>query len=191
MEHEHPSTGRCRRQSPAAATLMSLPRWLPVRCRTPQPGGPSAHATTGRESVQVASEADWFADGDVLARLHETTLIVLDLVDNVLDDDFTLAQALAGAGDHAADALGIPPAIATLAVAAAADRIVRSTGHPARDLFDPSSAVSLTRISSLGIEDQQRLVKDALRHSRVGPQSPSVSPVPTVKPPQHGPHRNR
>lgn len=110
--------------------------------------------------------------------MHEATPIVLDLVDNALDDDFALAQALAGAGDHAADALGIPPAIATLAEAAAADRIVRSTGHPARGLFDPSTAVSLTRISSLGIEDQQRLVKDAIRHCtpthrRVDPRSPS------------------
>lgn len=114
---------------------------------------------------------------------------MLDLVDNVLDDDFTVAQALAGAGDHAADALGIPPAIATLAEAAAADRIVRSAGHPARDLFDPYIAVSVTRISSLGIEDQQRLVKDAIRHCtpthrRADPRSPSVGPVPSVKSPQ-------
>ncbi|MDV9194365.1 hypothetical protein [Streptomyces sp. Wh19] len=125
--------------------------------------------------------------------MREATLIVLDLVDNVLDDDFTIAEALAGAGDHAADALGIPPAIATLAEAAAADR---SAGHPARGLFDPSIAASLTRISSLGIEDQQRLVKDAIRHCtpthrRVDPRSPSAGPVSSVKPPQHGPSRRR
>ncbi|MEU2131802.1 hypothetical protein [Streptomyces sp. NPDC018352] len=132
----------------------------------------------------------------MLAQLHEATLTVLDLVEGALDDDFTLADALSGARNHAAEALDIPPAIATLAQAAAAAQIVRSAGHSARDLLDPSTAASLTQISRLDIEDQHRLVKEVLRHytrtqRKAAPRPRSTRPVPSAIPQPHGPGRSR
>ncbi|MEV7955251.1 hypothetical protein [Streptomyces sp. NPDC088141] len=141
--------------------------------------------------------AYWLTDTDFLARLHEATLTVLDLVDNVMYDDMTLVEALAGVCDHASDMLGIPPAFASLVEAEASAQIVESAGLPVGSPFGPVIAAGLTHIEGLDIEEQQRLVQAAARRYALTHRTPTTSarpraaqPLPPAAPSNHQPGRN-
>ncbi|MGW0948929.1 hypothetical protein ACWD4O_41110 [Streptomyces sp. NPDC002623] len=105
----------------------------------------------------------WLTDADFLTRLHRATPLWLDIVDSVLDDGFPLAEALTGNRDHAAQLLGIPPAFGLLIEAEAAAQIVRAAGLPVGSPFGPTLAAGLDYIAGLPAEQQQQLVKAAVR----------------------------
>lgn len=154
---------------------MSAPRWLALR-RRPRP---EATRTAEPESrIPPGPQGPWLADPDFSARLHSATLTLLDLVEDVMQDDFTLTEAIDGFRYHAADLLNIPDQYGILVEAEAAAQIVQAAGLPAGPLFGPSNAQGLARIETLPIEDQQTLVRTAAR--RYATTAPSHRPAPHV-----------
>lgn len=118
---------------------------------------------------------------------------MLDMVEGVLDDDFTLTDAIYGARHHAADMLDIPAEYGILVEAEAAAQIVEAAGLPAGSLFGPAIARSLARIETQPVEDQQQLVRAAARRYAItAPSRPSARPrrVPAPAPVQT-PRRTR
>ncbi|ULR53931.1 hypothetical protein [Streptomyces deccanensis] len=139
---------------------MTLPRWLALR-RRPQPevtrtAEPEAHSLPG-------PQGPWLTDPDFRARLRSATLTMLDLVENVMEDDFTLTESIDGFRYHAAELLNIPAEYGVLVEAEAAAQIVEAAGLPAGSPFGLSIAQGLACIQALSIEDQQNLVRAAAR----------------------------
>ncbi|MFI6808208.1 hypothetical protein ACIBO6_24875 [Streptomyces luteogriseus] len=139
---------------------MARPRWLALR-RRPQPEAtrtaePEAHSLPG-------PQGPWLTDPDFRARLRSATLTMLDLVENVMEDDFTLTEAIDGFRYHAAELLNIPAEYGILVEAEAAAQIVQAAGLPAGSPFGISIAQGLARIQTLSVEDQQNLVRAAAR----------------------------
>lgn len=169
---------------------MSPSRWLALR-RRPQP---EARRTDEHEAHSPsAPQGFWLTDSDFRAQLHWATLTMLDLVEGVLDDGFTLTEAIDGARYHAADLLNIPAEYGILVEAEAATQIVKAAGLPVGSPFGISLAQGLARIESLPIDDQQNLVRAAARRYAIN--APSHSPARThpvpAAPPVQPPRRTR
>jgi hypothetical protein len=96
---------------------MPPPRWLPSRRRPPpetaRTAEPEAHSPPGPQGF-------WLTDPAFRSRLHGATLTMLDMVEGVLDDDFTLTEAIDGARHHAPDMLNVPAEYGILVEAEAA-----------------------------------------------------------------------
>ncbi|GGZ79979.1 hypothetical protein [Streptomyces bluensis] len=153
---------------------MPPPRWLSLR-RRPQP---EATRTVEPDSrTPPGPQGPWLADPDFSARLHSATLTLLDLVEDVMHDDFTMTEAIDGFRYHAADLLNIPDQYGILVEAEAAAQIVQAAGLPAGPLFGPTIAQCLARIETLSIEDQEKLVRAAAR--RYATTTPSRRPART------------
>ncbi|MEU9246616.1 hypothetical protein [Streptomyces sp. NPDC048385] len=151
---------------------MPPPRWLPSRRRPPPEAArtaePDAHPPPGPQGF-------WLTDPAFRSRLRVGTLTMLDMVEGVLDDDFTLTEAIDGARHHAAHMLNIPAEYGILVEAEAAAQIAAAAGLPAGSPFGPSIAQSLARIETLPIEDQQQLVRAAARRYAItAPSHPSA-----------------
>lgn len=83
--------------------------WLPSR-RRPVQQPPAASTSPDNQAAPEPPAPDgfWLTDPGFLTRLREATLTMLHLVENVMDDDFTVVEALDGARHHAIGMLGIP-----------------------------------------------------------------------------------
>ncbi|KUO15195.1 hypothetical protein [Streptomyces dysideae] len=166
---------------------MPPPRWLAFRRRLQ----PEATRTVEPESrTPLGPQGPWLTDPDFSARLHSATLTLLDLVEDVMHDDFTLTEAIDGFRYHAADLLNIPDQYGILVEADAAAQIVQAAGKPAGPLFGPTIAQGLARIETLPIEDQENLVRAAARRyattepSRRPARTRQVPTAPRVQPPR-------
>ncbi|MFM9571828.1 hypothetical protein ACKI1I_17195 [Streptomyces turgidiscabies] len=166
---------------------MAPPRWLALRHR-PQPEAtrtaePEAHTPS-------APQGPWLTDPHLRARLQCATLTMLDLIEDVMDDDFTLTEAIDGFCHHAADLLNIPAEYGILVEAEAAAQIVQAAGLPAGSPFGPSIAQGLAHIETRPIDDQQHLVRVAARRyantmpSRRRTRIRQVPAAPLVQPPR-------
>ncbi|MFB7270735.1 hypothetical protein [Streptomyces sp. NPDC056244] len=162
-------------------------RWLPTRRRPPQQPRPAA---ADPDDGPAGPEGFWLTDTAFLGRLHAATLTLLDLVENVMDDDFTLTEALSGAQHQAVGLLGLPADYGILAEAEAAAQIVEAAGLPAGSPFGPALAHGLNRIDAMPVEHQQQLVRAADR--RFAFTAPSATrPSRPASPPDPTPHRSR
>ncbi|MEU9398015.1 hypothetical protein AB0D86_49630 [Streptomyces sp. NPDC048324] len=166
---------------------MSPPRWLTLR-RRPQP---EATRTAEPESrTPPGPQGPWLTDPDFSARLHSAALTLLDLVEDVMHDDFTLTEAIDGFRYHAADLLNILDQYGILVEAEAAAQIVQAAGLPVGPHFGPTIAQGLARIEALPIEDQENLVRAAARRhtttalSRRPARTRQVPAAPPVQPPR-------
>ncbi|MEH0658447.1 hypothetical protein QA860_12030 [Streptomyces stelliscabiei] len=117
---------------------------------------------------------------------------MLDLIEDVMDDDFTLTEAIDGFCHHAVDLLNIPAEYGILVEVEveAAAQIVQAAGLPAGSLFGPSIAQGLAHIETRPIDDQQHLVRVAARRyastmpSRRRTRIRQVPAAPLVQPPR-------
>ncbi|MFJ9033659.1 hypothetical protein ACIRQP_35180 [Streptomyces sp. NPDC102274] len=161
--------------------------WLNARRKPPQHPGSRPPATT---DGPAGPDGFWLTDTAFLARLHTATLALIDIADNVMEDDFTLTEALAGARHQATDLLGIPIDYGLLAEAEAAAQIVAAAGLPAGSPFAPAVAHGLARIDAMPVERQQQLVRAAgRRFALTAP--PHPRPTPPASPPKSKPGRSR
>ncbi|MFF0201888.1 hypothetical protein [Streptomyces sp. NPDC005017] len=139
---------------------MPPPRWLPFR-RRPQPE--AARTAEPETPSPPGPQGFWLTDPAFRDRLHTATLTMLDMVEGVLYDDFTLTEAIDGARYHATDMLNIPTEYGILVEAEAAAQIVQAAGLTAGSPFGPAVGQALARIEAMPVEDQQRLVRAAAR----------------------------
>jgi hypothetical protein len=169
---------------------MPPPRWLALRRRPQSEATRTAELQSG---TPPGPQGPWLADPDFSARLHSATLTLLDLVEDVMYDDFTLTEAIDGFRYHAASLLNIPDQYGILVEAEAAAQIIQAAGLPAAPPFGPTIAQGLARIETLPIEDQEKLVRAAAR--RYTTTAPSRRPARThqapAAPPVQPPRRTR
>lgn len=180
----------------AAVTPLSHAIQDYLKVWTPEPSPLSSADSAQRRPAQLdtgpePSRGCWLTDADFLTRLHQATLVWLDIVDSVLDDGLPLTQALTGSRERAAQLLNIPPAFGLLIEAEAAARIVQAAGLPAGTLRGASVAQGLSHIATLPIEDQHDLVQTAARGTTID--APVHLPGQTRPPllPQPSPTRTR
>ncbi|MGW6742805.1 hypothetical protein ACWGDX_19135 [Streptomyces sp. NPDC055025] len=164
--------------------------WLNVRRKPPQHSESRPPASGDGPHGPHGPDGFWLTDTAFLARLHTATLTLLDIADNVMEDDFTVSEALAGARHHAAHLLGIPADYGLLAEAEAAAQTVQTAGLPAGSPFAPAIAHSLARIDALPVEHQQQLVRAAGRRFALTA-LPHPRRHPPAAPPDPQPGRSR
>ncbi|MFE0680577.1 hypothetical protein ACFW17_07205 [Streptomyces sp. NPDC058961] len=146
---------------------MSPPRWLPSRRQPPQP-----------------------PPGDPPSSPPEpATLILLDIIEDVMDDDVPLTEVLREARFHAVDMLGIPAEYSAVVEASAAWQIVQEAGDTIDSPFGRKIAQGLARIDQglarieqSPVEEQQRLVRAAARRYAITAPPRPVSPPPSRAP---------
>ncbi|WP_406463389.1 hypothetical protein OH768_47985 [Streptomyces sp. NBC_01622] len=163
---------------------------------TPEPSPTSSADSGQRRPTRVDTDPEpargcWLTDADFLTRLHQATLLWLDIVNDVLDDDFHLPEALTESREHAAQLLNIPPAFGLLIEAEAAARIVHAAGLPAGALRGTSIAQGLSHIATLPIEDQHHLVRAAIRSNAIDPPVHLPGQSRPAPPPHPSPARTR
>ncbi|MGX1922464.1 hypothetical protein [Streptomyces nanshensis] len=150
---------------------MAPPRWLPPHRRQP-PTTPTVPAPP----PPPGPNGFWITDPDFRDRLHNATLILLDIVEDCLnDDDVSLTGVLGGARDHAEHMLGIFSSYGVLAEAEAAAQIVQAAGLDAGSPFGLAVAQGLTGIEQLPVKQQQQLVRTAARRYAIT--APSRTPA--------------
>ncbi|KUN02122.1 hypothetical protein AQI95_29045 [Streptomyces yokosukanensis] len=104
-------------------------------------------------------------DPDFRARLESATHLLLEIVADCLDDDF-----------HAGELLGIPDEFGVVLEAVAAAEIAVGTRSP----FDPAVARSLVLLDQRPVEEQERVVRTALR--RYSATTPGIRKTPPPLP---------
>ncbi|WP_416986665.1 hypothetical protein [Streptomyces sp. T028] len=169
---------------------MPPPRWLAFRRRPQAEAAPTAEPDS---RTPPGPQGPWLADPEFSARLHSATLTLLDLVEDVMNDDFTLTEAIDGFRYHAADLLNIPDQYGILVEAEAAAQILQAADMPVGPFFGPSIALSLARIETWPIEHQQHLVRAAARRyaATVLSHRPSRTRHVPAAPPVQPPRRTR
>ncbi|MFF6783837.1 hypothetical protein [Streptomyces sp. NPDC012510] len=167
---------------------MPPPRWLALRRRPQSEATRTAELQSG---TPPGPQGPWLADPDFSARLHSATLTLLDLVEDVMHDDFTLTEVIDGFRYHAASLLNIPDQYGILVEAEAAAQIIQAAGLPTGPLFAPSNAQGLARIETLPIEDQQTLIRTAARRYATTAPSPRPARHVPAAPPVQPPRRTR
>ncbi|MFD9793309.1 hypothetical protein ACFWXK_20440 [Streptomyces sp. NPDC059070] len=159
---------------------LSPDRWLSRRTCAPQPEPAAPQRPAPDGSVEY-----WLTDTAFSGRLREATLVVLDVVEGMLNDGYTLTGALDGSHQFVADLLHLPAAYGVLAEAEAAAMIIEAAGQQLDRPFGPATATALAALDQLPAETQQTLVRTALQQAtpvtirRVpSPPAPPVAPAP-------------
>ncbi|MFC0844700.1 hypothetical protein ACFH04_13425 [Streptomyces noboritoensis] len=163
---------------------LSPARGLSRRPAVPQPE-PAAPAVP-EGPAPAGPEGYWLTDTAFSGRLREAALVVLDVVEGMLNDGYTLTQALDGSHQFVADLLHLPAAYGILAEAEAAALIVEAAGQRPDRPFGPAIATALVALDQLPAETQQTLVRAAMRKAtlatpRRAPSPPApASPAPSL-----------
>ncbi|MFE4018012.1 hypothetical protein ACFXPZ_11445 [Streptomyces sp. NPDC059101] len=165
---------------------MPPPRWLPSRRRPPQLHTPAA----GEPEPPPGPNGFWLTDPAFRARLHSATHTVLDLVENVMYDGMTLTEALSGVREEVPFMLGVPAEYGLLVEAEAAAQIVQAAGLTAGSPFGATIGEGLARIEQRPAEEQQRLVRAAIRRYAITA-SPRPRTTPAAPPPSPSSGRSR
>lgn len=165
---------------------LSPERWL-SRCTSapqPEPAAPQGPAPVGPVGY-------WLTDTAFSGRLREATLVVLDVVEEMLNDGYTLTQALDGSHHFVADLLHLPAVYGILAEAEAAALITEAAGQQPDRPFGPATATALVALDRLPAETQQALVRTALRQAAHATTRRAPSPPAPAAPAPSPPRRTR
>ncbi|MER6531697.1 hypothetical protein [Streptomyces sp. NPDC001508] len=153
-----------------------LTLWFPQDMKPPQEASPKQPS---RSSHRKPPEPNgyWLTDPDFRSRLRSATHLLLDMIADGLNDDFTPLQVLEGARSHAADLLGIPSEYCAVIEAEAAAQIA---GLPAGSPLGQahSTAQALVQLEQRPVEEQEKAVRAALRrHVSTAPSTPKPAPA--------------
>ncbi|MFE1189897.1 hypothetical protein [[Kitasatospora] papulosa] len=137
---------------------MPMPHWMPSHRKAPPP----AAAVQGPPAPS-GPNGFWLTDPDFRDRLTSATLTLLDLVEDALNDDIPLTEAIGDARHHVEYMLGVPSPYGVLVEAEAAAQIVQAAGLEARSPFGLAIAQGLAGIGQLPFDQQQQFVRAASR----------------------------
>ncbi|WP_282697804.1 hypothetical protein [Streptomyces sp. CC208A] len=160
----------------------------------PQASEGEAHTTSPDTAPHpVGPQGFWLADDDFALRLHNATLIWLELADNMIDDGFPLFEALAGAHAFAPDLLGVPAVYGPIVEAEAVNRILRSVDLPVDSYVSPATRQALRSIGDMPAGMQQQILRTAARRytSTVLLPRRNAPARPAPPPPEPGPGHKR
>lgn len=105
-------------------------------------------------------------DTEVMARLNNATLALLDVLVHRFDDELVFSEALCGGGEFMCELAGLDESFGPLVEAEAARVVAEAAGLPPAGLFSPSMPAYLATIDALPLQRQAHLVREAAdRHA--------------------------
>ncbi|OII62160.1 hypothetical protein BJP40_03955 [Streptomyces sp. CC53] len=153
-----------------------------------------AHTASHKAAPQPSGpEGFWLTDNDFALRLQKATLIWLELADNMIDDGFTLFEALTGAHAHAPGLLDLPAEYGPIVEAEAATQILRSVDVHVDSYASPATRQALQSLGDMPAGRQQQILRTAARrYASTDQPTQRITPVRPASPPlEPGPRRAR
>lgn len=117
------------------------------------------------QSQQAAApptlDSSWNTDTEVMARLSNATLALLDVLVHRFDDELVFSEALCGGGEFMCELEGLDESFGPLVEAEAARVVAEAAGLPPAGLFSPSMPAYLAAVDALSLQRQADLVLKA------------------------------
>lgn len=114
-----------------------------------------------QQAAPATLNSSWNTDADVMSRLSNATLALLDVLVHRFDDELVFSEALCGGGEFMCELEGLDESFGPLVEAEAARVVAEAAGLPPAGLFSPSMPAYLATIDALPLQRQANLVLEA------------------------------
>lgn len=130
-----------------------------------------------QQAAPATLNSSWNSDADVMARLNNATLTLLDVLVHRFDDELVFSEALCGGGEFMCELEGLDDSFGPLVEAEAARVVAEAARLPPAGLFSPSMPAYLATIDALPRQHQANLVLEAADRyaGATSPQNPRVA----------------